>query len=303
MDEDTLHRPLMTQNGNEYHHRHYTRDYLVDSDDDDDSDDGEVIMIHPHQSNRHDGQQNVKTFTTTTTTSSYVAPRSIKRIESAILKSSSYSDTSRRGSLSSWDDDDGNDRRSIHLPDCYEPLGGNNINHSQPDQSIQWKGQSCLVYDVAVSPSEVGSDFMDDDDWEIRRQSMNSSSCISDKINDMEIDIEDLSEMNYNDSNSKNPMLLKNPPKPNPAALVPPASILSPGKASKSQPISEPSPIDALQHHHQQQNCNETNNTPSSSASCHDRILDQQQQSQQHPSSSTVFNNLSQWASSYLRKS
>ncbi|KAI8083113.1 uncharacterized protein BX664DRAFT_388209 [Halteromyces radiatus] len=285
------------RNGNQYHHRRHThysnsddsnndeKEYSendADNDDDEDDDDGIMMQHHSYDNNR----KNIST------------PRSIKRIEPAVLKSSSYSDNSvtsvsRRDSLSSWDDDD--DRKSIHLPD-YQ-LHRQTTNTS--NQSIQWEGQSSIVYDV--SPSEPESDYVDDD-WDLHRQSFDDSNSNMEYDNDDEPTNQQYTtsvRMDIPSSSSSSNQVVSN------TSFSPPI-ILSPGKASKSQPISEPSTVDAI--HHQTSNINNdnnnnnnnnNNNTNKVTTDSHDRMLEQQSSASSH----SVFGHLGQWATSYFWKS
>ncbi|KAI8336355.1 hypothetical protein BC941DRAFT_398404 [Chlamydoabsidia padenii] len=305
-DEEHLEN-VMDENGNDsdngiqsgYQHRNdngqlYRRAsrYMVSSDEEDDEDeddededeDGGIVMYHHHHNNNNN------------------TPRSIKRIEPTILKCSSYSDNSvasslsRRGSLSSWDDNDDDDRRSVHLPDYQLHRRANNTSNQS---SIQWEGQTCVVYDVA--PSDMDSDFVDDD-WDLQRQSPdNNDNSVDDN------DIDDIGNVNIvidygtstsstssstSSSNTPNdPVRQKSPMQvdvPKSRQPIDPPTILSPGKASKSQPTSEPSTIDAIH-----------TGSSSSSSSSSDPITDRQQQS----SSPSVFGNIGHWASSYFWKS
>ncbi|ORX43711.1 hypothetical protein DM01DRAFT_1329558 [Hesseltinella vesiculosa] len=215
-------------------------------------------------------------------------PRSIKRLEPTVLKSSSYSDQSQMSPMSPsraacWDDD----ARSVHLPDYDENQYTVNHATSEP-QPIEWEGQQSIVYHAPSEETESEGLDIVDTDWEMDPlEGLAHGQASYNDINHLE-NTADTSAPSSTPSDPPlsvaQPTAIRQPVQAHvhqeqPMAFSPPSRVA----VGKARPISESSPIDAASSTAQP----ETASTPS------------QQGQQNHPS---ILQHITHWASNYLWK-
>ncbi|KAG0170645.1 hypothetical protein DFQ28_000168 [Apophysomyces sp. BC1034] len=152
-----------------------SRQQLVTSDEDESSseeeeDDDDAIVMHQPRSSikkiaparlKSSSQSEHETDVSSLSSSSSAGPAALARDFGQ-----------RRDSVSSWDDDNDSDGHSIHYVPVRRRPNSLPSRQQQPNQAIQWVGQSC-VYDV-IGPTETEDDgtydFDDDDDWDTQEE-------------------------------------------------------------------------------------------------------------------------------------